>query len=157
MPDLPLEFREKQLTTEQNDRFWSCRPFVTVELGCLRPLCLIDTTAPFSIVSFSVAQHTKWTAMGQQLKLNGKPISLDWQGVPCQLGETEIYLIGQPKGTGRLGPFRLVGKFAQGPHPAFENHIILGMNFLADNNIALTIYGRSGPGIIGWLCLPDLA
>ncbi len=155
MPDIPLDFREKHLTTDQNDELWSCRPFVVGEIGFLRPLCLIDTTAPFSIVSHSVAKHVKWTPLGSRAKIDGKSVSLDWQGVPCQLGETEIYLLEQPKGTKRLGPFILTGKLAQAPHAAFENHVILGMNFLADNNIGLTIYGRSSPGLlVGWLSLP---
>ncbi len=152
MPDIPLDFRAKDYVTDLGTAVRSLRAFVTIQIGPLRPLCFLDTGAPFSIVSYAVAQQIRWKRLGSSLFHQGKPVPLDWQGIPCDFGEAEIVLI-HPSGNERTAVCRLIGKFAKARHPALENYVLLGMNFLPDNNINLTL--RSTPGALqGLLSIP---
>ncbi|MBI3461759.1 MAG: hypothetical protein HY000_01680 [Planctomycetes bacterium] len=68
---------------------------------------------------------------------DGKPQrgALAWQGVPCDLGTTDIRLIDLDNDT-RTGPHQVAAKFPRRKlQPALENAAILGMNFLADNEL----------------------
>jgi hypothetical protein len=57
MPDISVDFRTKDYVTEQGTAVRSLRPFVAIQIGSLRPLCFLDTGAPFNIVSL-LATHT---------------------------------------------------------------------------------------------------
>src|SRR5467141_1537593 len=81
MPDISVDFRTKDYVTEQGTAVRSLRPFVAIQIGSLRPLCFLDTGAPFNIVSFSVAQQIRWKLLGTQLLFQGKPVPLEWQGI----------------------------------------------------------------------------
>jgi hypothetical protein len=68
------------------------------------------------------------------------------------VGETDIVLL-HPSGNVRTAACRLIGKFAKARHPALENYVLLGMNFLPDNSIDLML--RSRPGLLsGLLSVP---
>ena len=93
--------------------------------------------------------------LGTQLLRAGRRAAeaLLWQGVRCDLGATDIYLLDPDAGI-RTGPHRVVAKFArQRLPPAIENSAILGMSFLADNDIRLVLDGHGG-GTSGYLALP---
>jgi len=149
MPDMPLDFRVKDYVTDLGTRLRSLRAFVTIEIGCLRPLCFLDTGAPFSIVSHSVAQQSAWKLRGNSLLNQGQVAPLDWQGIACDVGETSVVLV-HPSGTWRTAACRLVGKFAKTRHPALENYVLLGMNFLTDNRIDFVLRNKPS-GLTGFL------
>ena len=141
MPDIPVDVRTKDYVTDQGFAARSLRLFVTIEIGSVRPLCFLDNGAPFSFVSFDVAQKIPWTLLGTAFQ--GKAASMDWQGIPCSFGETNIDLL-DPQGTIRVAGLRLVGKFAKVQHSLLRNHVILGMSFLVDNSIDFVSRNRSG-------------
>ena len=143
MPDIPLEFRVKDYLTDQGIAVRSLRPFVTIQIGSVRPMCFLDTGAPFNIVSSSIARQIRWKVLGTKLLFQGKPVALDWQGVPCDFGETSAILL-DPLGKVRSSPCRLAGKFAKARHPTLENYVLLGMNFLADNDVKLVTSSVQG-------------
>lgn len=152
MPDIPLDFRARDYVTDLGTAVRSLRAFVTIEIGSLRPLCFLDTGAPFSIVSYSVARQIRWKLLGSELFYERKPVPLDWQGILCDFGETEIVFVA-PFENLRTAACRLVGKFAKARHPVLENYVLLGMNFLPDNDIDLLL--RSTPeGLNGLLSVP---
>jgi hypothetical protein len=68
--------------------------------------------------------------------------ALTWQGVPCELGFTEVDLGGTRS---------LTAKFVAKPTPVAE--IILGLNFLVDNDIELVLRGTPG-ALSGFLSVP---
>jgi hypothetical protein len=73
------------------------------------------------------------------------PGALDWQGIPCDLGETTVYLTDPPTGL-QAGPLIVVAKFARRSHTQsrVEKAAILGLNFLVDNTSALELSGLPG-------------
>lgn len=152
MPSISLDFRTRDYVTDFGVRLRSVRPFVGAQLGSVRPLCFVDTGAPLSIVSFSVAQQIRWKLQGRQLTFQGSAVSLDWQGIPCELGEAMLVLQDRPHNL-QTGPCKLIGKFAKSVHPSLEGYVILGMNFLKDNGIDLEIHARAA-FFVGALLVP---
>ena len=153
MPDIPLEVRALDFVTNQNVAVWARRAYVRVRFLAqngrrIRFETFVDPGAPFGVIPYSLwhSRRLRWTPLGTQLLREGKPVpgALSWQGVPCDLGATDLYLIDLDSGI-RTGPHRLVAKFARRPvTPAAENAAILGMNFLADNDIRLVLEGSHG-------------
>jgi hypothetical protein len=112
--------------------------------------CIVDSGAPFSIIPFSLwfGRDLDWTRLGSQLLTSsGKLLAgaLEWQGTPCDLGETIVYLT-DPTTTQQAGPLLVVAKFALRPQlqSRVEKAAILGLNFLADNSIGLELSGLAG-------------
>ena len=72
------------------------------------------------------------------------PDALEWQGAPCDLGETEVYLIDTVSRI-QTGPHRVVGKFVrQRMRSDLKFAAILGVNFEIANNIQLVLPGPAG-------------
>jgi hypothetical protein len=115
-------------------------------------MCFLDTGAPFNIVSSSVARQIRWKVLGTKLLFQDKPAPLDWQGVPCDFGETSVILL-DPSGNLRSSACRLAGKFAKARHPSLENYVLLGMNFLAHNGANLVTRNVQG-SLSGLLSVP---
>jgi hypothetical protein len=152
MPNVAIDIRMKDYVTDQGIIVRSHRAFVTVQIGSVWPLCFVDTGAPFNIVSSSLAGQIPWAHRGTALLSQGKPISLDWQRIPCELGDTDVVLVDNSTGV-RTGPCRLNGKFALGVHPSLEKCLILGMNILVDNNADLVLRINQGT-LTGHLAVP---
>jgi len=94
--------------------------------------------------------------LGTHLTRAGRSASeeLIWQGVRCDLGTTDVFLLDLDAGV-RSGPHRMVAKFArQRLSLPIENAAILGMSFLADNDVRLVLDGH-GAETNGYLRLPD--
>ena len=163
MPDIPLEIRALDFVTNQNVAVRACRAFVRVRFSAqngrlIRFQTFVDPGAPFGVIPYSLwhSRRLRWTPLGTQLLRAGKPVpgALSWQGVPCDLGTTDLYLIDLDSGI-RSGPHRLVAKFARRRvAPTAENAAILGMNFLADTDIRLVLEGSQG-AVTGYLAVPD--
>ena len=163
MPDISLDLRGIDYVTDQNVTVRAWRAFVRVRFvgrnGLLvRFQAFVDPGAPFSVIPYSLwhGRRIRWAALGTQLMRAGRPAAegLLWQGVRCDLGTTDIHLLDLDAGI-RTGPHRVVAKFArQRLPPAIENSAILGMSFLADNDIRLVLDGH-GAGTTGYLGLPE--
>jgi len=114
----------------------------------------VDPGARFSVIPYSLwhGRRIRWAPAGILLLRAGRPAAeaLLWQGVRCDLGATDIYLLDPDAGI-RTGPHRVVAKFArQRLPPAIESSSILGMSFLADNAIRLLLDGH-GEDTTGYL------
>jgi hypothetical protein len=162
VPDISLDLRAIEFVTEHNVRVFAWRAFVDVEFAVGRDQntrfeCFVDPGAPFSVIPFSLwhDRNLQWSRLGSQIsRVSGASASpLSWQGAPCVLGEVSIQL--QDKPSGRItGPHRVVAKFPRTRLPtSSENATILGMNFLADNDIRLTIDSNDGQ-LSGFLSVP---
>ena len=152
MSDFPVDVRAKNYVTEKGSFARSLRPFAVIEAGPVRPACFVDTGAPFSIVTVTVAQRIRWQPLGAAFVAQGISSPIDWQGIPCDFGETNITLH-DPATATRSRPLRLAGKFARARHPVLEGFVILGMNFLADNSIDFVLHGVPGSAS-GMLSVP---
>jgi hypothetical protein len=155
MFDVPLVFRQAVFTSDLGVTFRAYRPYVTVHFANppLRPHCFLDTGASFSVVPYAIARQVPWTSLGRSLTSRGRPVTLEWQGLPCEMGEAVIHL-GPPTGS-TPRDFKLVGKFVLAPHPnpVADGQVLLGMNFLTDNGIDHAIETHSGT-LTGRLSIP---
>ena len=138
--DLPVGFLSTSYQTDQGDSLTLYRPitiaeFPTVGGRSISRRCLIDTCAPLSIVPYAVwhARKLKWFSVSKTLHGLGGSAALTWQGVPCELGKIDIEL---------AGPRKLVAKFALQPTAPLD--VILGLNFLVDNDLELVLGATRG-------------
>ncbi len=163
MTDISLDLRGIDYVTDQDVTVRAWRAFARVRFVGLNGLLVgfqafVDPGAPFSVIPYSLwhGRRIHWTALGTHLMRAGRPATegLLWQGVPCDLGTTDVYLLDLDAEI-RTGPHRLVAKFARQRVPlAIENSAILGMSFLGDNDIRLVLDGH-GPETTGYLRLPE--
>lgn len=162
MPDIPLEVRSLEFVTNQNVAVKAWRAFVESRFvgqagQLVRFQTFVDPGAPFSVIPHSLwhSRRLRWTPLGTQLIRAGKPVpgALAWQGIPCDLGTSEVFLVDLDSGI-RTGPHQLVAKLPRRRlPPAAESSAILGMNFLADNDIRLVLEGGNGI-VAGYLAIP---
>lgn len=165
MPDIALDFRTVQYVTDLGIAVSAMRAFVGVEFPTQTGTtvdydCFVDIGAPFSVLPYSLwhDRRVQWRKLGSILTLVGSsprpvPDALEWQGAPCDLGETEVYLIDTVSRV-QTGPHRVVGKFVrQRMRSDLEFAAILGVNFEIDNNIQLVLPGPAG-GASGHLSVP---
>ncbi len=143
MPDFPVNVRAKDYVTERGFTARSLRLYVTVQIGSVNPPSFVDTGAPFSFASFSVARQIRWQLLGSTFVALGRPSPIDWQSIPCDLGETTITLH-DPTTASQSRPVRLIGKFARARHSVLPNSVVLGMNFVTDNSIDFVLHGVPG-------------
>lgn len=137
---LPIEFLSAEFRTDHGDTLLVYRPVVMARFPTERGhtilrRCVVDTGAPLSVVPYEIwrARDLKWAPLSARLHGSGGSASLTWQGVPCTLGETQIELEG-------LRPF--VAKFClQRTVPC---DVILGLNFLVDNDLELSLAAVGG-------------
>jgi hypothetical protein len=165
MPDIFLDLRRIDYLSDQNAPVsaWRAHAEVlfTTATGALATFtCLVDTGAPFSVLPFSLWQsyNVQWNPLGQQLSRQGGGPALGvlkWQDVDCSLGVTHVHLSDPRTGTRTRRPFLVVAKFASQPskHSQLEMFAVLGMNFLADNNLRLVLDG-TGADLAGYLSVP---
>jgi hypothetical protein len=152
MHDIALYFRKRDYLTENNETLHAFRGFVRTRVDSLYPSSFVDTGAPWSVVSSSVAQRINWSRLATKIYSQGKPTGLEWQGVPSEIGEITIRLIEPARGI-VTRPLRLVAKFAKMQHPSLEGYVLLGLNFLAGNGIGLNMRGLGGE-LTGVLSVP---
>ena len=134
--------------TDQGRLARICRLLVQMELfdrvrGRIRRDAILDTGAPFSVFPFSLwnGQNLSWTPLGSQiLTVQGQPVpdALNWLGISCDLGVTQIALVDDTNRPTRF--LRTIAKFVRAPLPVrFEKATILGYSFLLDNALTLTV------------------
>ena len=162
MPDISLDVRTIEFVTDRQVIVWARRAFVEARFVAQnRSVTTFDTFvdpgAPFSVIPYSLwhSRCLRWTPLGTQLIRAGKPVpgAMSWQGVPCDLGASEVFLIDLDSAI-RTGPHQLVAKLPRRRlPPATENSAILGVNFLADNDIRLVLEGSHG-AVTGYLAVP---
>jgi hypothetical protein len=76
------------------------------------------------------------------------------QGEDCSLGQTSLSLIDR-RTSQQTGPFLLVAKFVDRPLPdaRVEMLAVLGLNFLADNDLRSVLDGTGG-NLVGSISAP---
>lgn len=137
---LPVEFLAAEFRTDHDDPLLVYRPVVMARFPTERGptilrRCVVDTGAPLSIVPYEIwqARNLKWASVSASLHGSGGAAALTWQGVPCALGEMRVEL---------AGPRVFVAKFGLQRTPPCD--VILGMNFLVDNDLELVLSAVGG-------------
>jgi hypothetical protein len=163
MADIFLDLRRVDYRTEQNISLTAWRGyadalFVTPAGGTVPYSCIVDSGAPFSILPYSLwhDRSLSWTSLGRSLTRQGGQASdpLTWQGETCSLGRTSVSLIDR-RTSRQTGPFLLVAKFVDRPlaDARLEMLAVLGMNFLADNDLRSVLDGAGG-NLVGYISAP---
>ncbi len=146
---IPLAVRVRTIVAGAGGPYLAARLDLDILYGVQTPVCFLDTGAPFSVITADVAQTSPWIPIpGPYLNAAGQAVSLDWDGIPCIFGEASLALF-HPNNRGIYRRCRLVGKFAQQPHPRISNQILLGLNFFTDNATTLELSGA--PALAGEL------
>jgi hypothetical protein len=147
--DIVLEIAEAQFLTDQGDTVAAFRPYTAITFlgrhGQRIPIrAMIDSCAPFSVVPYQLwnTHGFAWSSISKTLTRRGKATGLDWHGIPCELGYAEIDL---------AGPRRLIAKFTLRPTQTAD--VILGANFVADNDLEFVLRGTGG-ALSGLLSVP---
>jgi len=148
----PVEEQRIDLMTDQGRLARARRFVVQVELvdqvrGPFRLRPTIDTGAPFSVIPYSVRRkHNLWyNPLGNEwMTLDGEPAPAAslWLGIPCEFGEVTVTLVDNLNNRSRS--LRVAAKLPRSPVPShMETTVLLGYNFLADNNLTLTVHPGS--------------
>ena len=174
MPWFALRSEQIEYEIAPGRRLSSFRATVEVRVAgrpWLRPYCFVDTGAPFSVVSQTVAaalaQHTTWIPVppGPVPRfVNGLPIApaplnplLTWWdplaqvAIPCRLAEIAVSFSGSnpPR---QSDPVTMTAKVLQTrAAPYNDQFILIGLDLLAANCGQLHIdgqpWGIGGPGL----------
>ena len=132
--------------------------FVTPSGGTVPFSCIADSGAPFSVLPYSFwhDRNLSWTLLGRHLTRRGGQVAdpLTWQGEDCSLGQTSVSLIDR-RTSQQTGPFLLVAKLVDRPLPdaRLEMLTVLGLNFLADNDLRSVLEGTGG-NLVGYISAP---
>jgi hypothetical protein len=163
MADIFLDLRRIDYRSDQNISLTAWRGyadalFVTRSGGTVPFACIVDSGAPFSVLPYSLwhDRNLSWTSLGRRLTRQGGQVSdpLKWQGEDCSLGQTSVSLIDR-RTSQQTGPFLLVAKFVDRPlaDSRLEMLAVLGMNFLADNDLRSVLDGTGGD-LVGYISAP---
>ena len=138
--DLPIDFFMAGFETDRGERLQVYRPIIVARFptrggSSIPRRCMLDTGAPLNVVPYAVwhARNLKWSSVSKSLRSGVAQAALTWQGVPCELGETQIDL---------AGPRVFVAKFALQLTPPCD--VILGVNFIVDNDLKFTLAAVAG-------------
>jgi len=113
----------------------------------------LDTGSPYSVVPYRLANQVPWKDLGGYIILSGQRRAVEWNGVPCRMGELEVELI-DIRARVRTGPLRVLAKVASQPAPPhLDQAVLLGVSFLTDNRIQQDLDG-SGIALSGSLWIP---
>ena len=158
MPHIPLELRQAPFVTENGASVPAPRLFVRADFLSprgqrIRYRTIVDTGSPYSFIPHKLACQIRWSSLGRQLIIGGRPTAVTWFGVPCEMGELEVELA-DPRSLVRTNPLRVVAKVASQPAQGFlEEFAVLGLNFVLDNH-AWQELDATGPTFTGSLLVP---
>lgn len=163
MPTIPLQvrtvaYRSDQQVLVEARRVYARTHFISQNGAEVYFRSIVDSGAPLSVLPYSLwhQQSLRWTRLGgATLTRVGLPATeqLVWQGTPCELGETTVFLLDLASGV-QTGPHRVVGKFVQQPVSGeSETTALLGLNFLVDNAIRHALEG-TGSSLSASLVVP---
>jgi hypothetical protein len=152
MTEFPFDFRLREVEPIPGVKFNVTRPFLRASPPTLKNFnfaCFFDTGAPISVVSFGMLHYITWKRLARHQDLS--PEYAFWHGLPCDLGETTIHLTNQRTNT-TSKTCRVFGKFVLQP-ASFEKDrfMILGMNFLIDNEAKASMSG------VSWNCVGQIS
>src|SRR5262245_5288113 len=158
MTSIALQFLTLAFVTDQNLPVPARRAFVRARYpGPLGAPVLydtfIDTGAPYSIIPFQLAAQIRWNQVGTRTILSGRSRPIEWQGLPCVMGELQVVLE-DPQTRVLTGSPRILAKIATllAP-PHLEKAAILGLNFLSDNSLRMELEGTPA-AVTGRLWFP---
>jgi hypothetical protein len=167
MPRFVLDTTDLEYEFQPGQRLRVVRPTVrasiSTDVGMQRPICIVDTGAPLSVVSWTVGGWLRSHA--RPVPVTNDPIPkyqngilkdttpqsalLSWDGSPCSLFTFDVSLTDTRTGVGS-GPLEILAKWVQVPRPDIFNDqfILLGMHFFVANSCTLDLsaqpWGMSG-------------
>jgi hypothetical protein len=158
MPRIAFTIRTVAFVTELGVAVPAQRPYLAVQfLGRQQQRlpypAFLDTGSAYSVVPYRIANQVPWKDLGGYLILSGQRRAVEWNGIPCRMGELEVVLI-DTHAMVRTGPLRVLAKVASQPAPPhLEQAVLLGVSFLTDNRIQQGLDG-SGATLSGSLAIP---
>jgi hypothetical protein len=159
MPTIQFVVRTSPFVTEQGfaapaHRLFLAARYQSALQGTYPYRTFFNTGAPYSIVPHALAQRVAWRPMGTVTQLPPGPVTaIEWQGVPCVLGELQVELYDVPTCTATQ-PLLLIAKIATRPTtPRTDYAATLGLNLLTDNAGRLGVSGQCG-NLSGSLWVP---
>jgi hypothetical protein len=153
MPRIPFTMRTVPFVTELGTAAPAQRPFLSAQflghVGRRLPYpAFLDTGSPYSVVPYRLAMQVPWKDIGEHLLLGSQRRSVEWNGIPCRLGEVEVELV-DTSAFVRTRALRVLAKIARQQAPShLEQAVLLGMSFLADNRARQEL-DATGAGLSG--------
>lgn len=153
MPRLPFVIRTVPFVTERGIAVPARRPFLPAPFvgrqGQRLPYpTFLDTGSPYSVIPYRLASRVPWNDLGGQVIVAGTVHPVEWNGIPCRLGELSMELV-DPQAQVRTRGLQVIAKVASQPAaPHLEQAALLGMSFLIDNQLReeLDATGMSASG-----------
>jgi hypothetical protein len=158
MPRIAFTIRTVLFATELGVAVPAQRPYVAAQFLLrhqqrLRYPAFLDTGSPYSVIPYRLANQVPWKDLGGYLILSGQRSAVEWNGIPCRMGELEVELV-DTHAMLRTGHLRVLAKVARQPAPPhLDQAVLLGVSFLTDNRIQQALDG-SGAALSGSLLLP---
>jgi hypothetical protein len=158
MPRIAFTIRTMVFVTELGVAVPAQRPYVAAQfMGRNNQRvpypAFLDTGSPYGVVPYRLATQVSWRDLGGQIIRSGQSHAVEWNGIPCRLGELELELVDIPAMI-RTRPLRVLAKIAsRAAMPHLEQAALLGLNFLSDNKIQQELDG-SGTALSGALWVP---
>jgi hypothetical protein len=158
MLSIPLDIRAVAFLTERGHPIPARRPFVAAQFrGNQGPRVpyptFFDSGSAYCVIPYSLAVQVAWTSLRAHAVLAGNSPPVEWNGLPCQMGELEVELVDTCLQV-RTGLLRVLAKVASQPAVSrLERSAILGMSFLTENHLRLELDGI-GPTVAGALWVP---
>jgi hypothetical protein len=158
MPQIPFTIRTVPFVTESGSTAPARRPFLNTQFmghaGQRIPYpAFLDTGSAFSVVPFRLAIQVPWKDLGENLVLAGQLRPVEWNGIPCRMGELEVELV-DTRLFVRTRLLRVLAKIPRQPAAApLEQAVLLGMSFLTDNK-AHQEFDATGAGLSGHIWVP---
>jgi hypothetical protein len=163
MPNLSLAFQRIEYITDRRVPITAWRAFAEVAFTTRSRAgvtfsCVLDPGAPFNVLPYSLwhGRQIDWQKLGIRASRKGSMAHerVEWQGVLCDLGMTDIYLVDSLTGL-QAGPFVMRAKFARQRQRRENLELIalLGMNFIAENRLRLVLDGHHD-AMTGFLSFP---
>ena len=155
MPRIPFIIRTIPFVTERGIAVPARRPFLMTQFagsqGQRLPYpAFLDTGSPYSVIPHRLASLVPWNDLGAQVIVAATAHPVEWNGIPCHLGELSVELI-DPRTQVRTRSLRVVAKIASQPAaPHLEQAALLGMSFLTDNQLReeLDATGKAACGFV---------
>ncbi len=158
MPHISFTIKTVAFVTESGSAAPARRPFLSAQFlgfgGQRLPFpAFLDTGSAFSVVPYRLAQQLPYVDLGEHLVLAGQLRPVEWNGIPCRMGEVEVELVDTNLFV-RTRVLRVVAKIPrQAAAPTLEQSVLLGMSFLTDNRAHQELHATSA-GLSGHIWVP---
>jgi hypothetical protein len=98
MQSISLDIRTVTFLTEGGLPIPARRPFVAAQFkGSQGPNVpyptFLDSGSAYCVIPYSLALQVAWTSLGTHAVLAGNTQPVEWNGLPCRMGQLEVELV----------------------------------------------------------------